>query len=340
MILGLIDEAITDGARLEPVCEVLGLTLRTVQRWKCQGVGDDRRAGPRTKPANALTDTEKANALDIANSAEFRDKSPKQFVPILADRGQFIASEATFYRLLRDANQIRHRERSREPSKRSRPTAYTATAPNQLWSWDITYLKSTVKGSFFYLYMVLDVWSRKIVGYEVHEEESSELGAWLLEMSCASEGVTRGSLVLHADNGSPMKGATMLAKLQDLGVATSFSRPSVSNDNPFSESVFRTAKYRPDYPSRPFASLNEARAWVASFVRWYNSEHRHSAINFVTPADRHAGRDAEILAARARIYTEAKARHPERWSGATRNCSPVLEVTLNPAPEKEVAFHD
>lgn len=152
MILGLIDEAITDGARLEPVCEVLGLTLRTVQRWKCQGVGDDRRAGPRTKPANALTDTEKANALDIANSAEFRDKSPKQFVPILADRGQFIASEATFYRLLRDANQIRHRERSREPSKRSRPTAYTATAPNQLWSWDITYLKSTVKGSFFYLY--------------------------------------------------------------------------------------------------------------------------------------------------------------------------------------------
>jgi transposase InsO family protein len=337
MILGLVDEAVAAGARLEPACEVLGLKPRTLQRWKRQGIGDDRRAGPLTKPANALNEAERAEVLEIANSREFRDKSPNQIVPILADRGEFVASESTFYRLLRENDQVQHRERSKQPAKRSRPTAYTATAPNQLWSWDITYLKSSVKGSFYYLYMVLDVWSRKIVGYEVHEEESSELAAWLLEASCGAEGITKGSLVLHSDNGSPMKGATMLAKLQDLGVAASFSRPSVSNDNPFSESTFRTAKYRPDYPSRPFACLAEARTWAASFVHWYNTEHRHSSINFVTPADRHEGRDAEILMARDEVYADAKRRHPERWSGATRNCSPIQKVTLNPAPQKEEA---
>jgi len=335
MILGLLDEAQSNGARLGRACEVLGLDLRTIQRWKGQGIGDDDRAGPLKKPANALSEGERKQILEIANTPEFRDKSPKQIVPTLADRGEYVASEATFYRVLREANQLHHRESSKTPTKRHRPDPCTATGPNQVWSWDITYLRSAVKGSFFYLYMVLDVWSRKIVGFEVHEEESSEFASLMIKATCCDEQVSPGSLLLHSDNGSPMKGATMLAKLQDLGVATSFSRPSVSNDNPFSESAFRTAKYRPDFPSRPFISLEEARAWVASFVRWYNTEHLHSSISFVTPDDRHAGCDVRLLANRERVYARARSRKPQRWSGKTRDWTRVHTVTLNPAPEQE-----
>lgn len=338
MILGLLDEAQASGARLAPACEVLEIDPRTPQRWKHSGIGDDRRAGPLSQPANALAEAEKAEILKIANTPEFRDKSPKQIVPLLADSDQYVASEATFYRVLRNANQVHHRASSKAPSKRHRPEAHTASGPNQVWSWDITYLRSMLRGSFFYLYMVLDIWSRKIVGFEVHEEENSDFAAWLLEASCGAEGALAGSLVLHSDNGSPMKGATMLAKLQQLGVAPSFSRPSVSNDNPFSESAFRTAKYRPDFPSKPFASLEEARTWATSFVRWYNTEHLHSSINFVTPDDRHAGRHVGILKARELVYAAAKQRHPERWAADTRDWSPVQTVSLNPEPTLEVTI--
>jgi len=184
---------------------------------------------------------------------------------------------------------------------------------------------------FYYLYLVVDVWSRKVVGRSVHEVESTELAAQLIERACADEG-TRPGLVLHSDNGAPMKGATMLAKLRDLGVLTSFSRPRVSNDNPFSESLFRTAKYRPEFPRGCFASLEAAREWVEWFVRWYNTEHRHSGIKFVTPEERHDGRDVEILRERKAVYQMARARHPERWTGSTRDWSPIEEVRLNPAP--------
>ena len=333
MMLGLLDEAVADGARLAPACEVIGLDPRTVQRWKLQGIGEDRRAGPMTKPRNALSPVEEAKVLDLANSPRYRDKSPKQIVPLLADEGVYLASESTMYRILRNENQVRHRAFSRHPEKRHRPEAHIATAPNQVWSWDITYLKSTVRGSFYYLYMVLDIWSRKIVGFEVHDVECTEFAARLLEKAFLAEGASKGALVLHSDNGSPMKGATMLAKLQELGVAMSFSRPSVSNDNPFSESAFRTAKYRPDYPVRPFASIAEARAWACSFVSWYNEQHLHSSIRFVTPSDRHEGHQASILEARAKVYARARRRHPERWRGAVRNWSPVPTVTLNPTPD-------
>jgi len=335
VILGLLDEAQVCGAGLARCCEVLGLDLRTIQRWKRQGIGDDGRAGPLEKPANALSTAERKQILDLAITPEFRDKSPKQIVPTLADRGEYYASEATMYRVLREADQLHHRAPSKAPAKRHRPEPCRATGPNQVWSWDITYLRTTVRGSFYYLYMVLDVWSRKIVGYEVHEEECSELAAWLLEVSCAAEQVEKDSLVLHSDNGSPMKAATMLAKLQDLGVATSFSRPRVSNDNPFSESAFRTAKYRPDFPTQPFESLERARAWAASFVRWYNTEHLHSSIRFVTPDDRHTGRDVELLEARERVYARARRQTPERWTGGTRDWTRVETVTLNPAPEQK-----
>jgi transposase InsO family protein len=336
VILGLLDEAVTAGARLAPACDVVGLDVRTAQRWKKHGVGVDRRAGPATKPKNALSSGERAKVLALVNSPAFRDKSPKQIVPLLADRGEYVASESTMYRILRSEKQLRHRSRSSAPQKRHRPTPHTATGPNQVWSWDITYLKSAVRGSIYYLYMTLDVWSRKIVGFDVHATECATHAARMMAAACEAEGVGRGALVLHSDNGGPMKGTTMLAKLQELGVAASFSRPSVSNDNPFSESAFRTAKYRPEYPVRPFESVESARAWARNFVRWYNEEHLHSSIRFVTPSDRHEGHETSILAARQHVYAAACERRPDRWSQEPRNWKPVREVTLNPAPVAEV----
>jgi transposase InsO family protein len=335
VILELIDEAVESGARRKAACEILGLDPTTVQRWRKRGAAGDRRAGPLTKPKSALSPVEVAKILEIANSSEYRDKSPKQIVPLLADQGIFIASERSFYRVLEEAGQLEHREPSKPPTRRHRPSELVADGPGQVWSWDITYLHSEVKGAFYYLYMVLDVWSRKIVGFEVHAEESAEHAAGLIDGTCAAEAISRGELSLHSDNGSPMKGATMLAKLQDLGVAASFSRPSVSNDNPYSEAAFRTVKYRPNYPKKPFASIEEARAWVQNFVDWYNDEHLHSSIRFVTPSSRHNGDDVEILKQRHHVYLAAQARHPERWSQKTRDWSRVDEVILNPAPTQE-----
>jgi len=332
MILGLVDEAVQAGARQSRACEELGVDTRTLQRWKRQGVGDDGRSGPKQSPSNKLSPKERARVLAIANTPEHRNLGPKQIVPRLADQGEYVASESTFYRILRDADQVRHREPSRPPAGRHRPDEYVASGPNQVWSWDITYLKSPVRGVFYYLYFVIDVWSRKIVGFTVEEEESAEHASAMIAAACAREGVQRDQLVLHSDNGGPMKGATLLATLQLLGVVTSFSRPRVSDDNPFSEALFRTTKYRPEYPRRPFASLEEARRWVAWFVGWYNTEHRHSAVRFVTPDERHSGRDLEILANRRAVYEAAKARHPERWTGGTRDWSRVEEVVLNPQP--------
>ena len=186
---------------------------------------------------------------------------------------------------------------------------------------------------FFYLYLVVDMYSRKIVGWSVEQTESMELSSALLQRACQQLGVDPKGIVLHSDNGGPMKGSTMLATLQRLGIVPSFSRPRVSDDNPYSEALFRTLKYRPEYPSRPFTSLEEARTWVAAFVTWYNTEHLHSAIRYVTPDDRHFGRDKQVLACRKQTYEQARRHHPERWSGPIRNWQPVGPVYLNPVTD-------
>jgi putative transposase len=330
MTLDVLDEAVVAGAAFDAACTSIGLSPRTVRRWRDAGVGDDRRAGPRTVPPHALTPAERARVLEVATSVEFRDMSPKQIVPRLADKGIYVASESTFYRVLHDAQLLVHREPSR-PRTHHKPNEYVATAPGQVWTWDITYLRGPVRGTFFYLYLVLDVFSRKIVAAEVHAEESAAIAAALVEWACEKEGVDPRALVLHADNGGPMKGSTMLATLQRLGVVASFSRPQVSDDNPYVEAVFRTLKFRPGYPRRPFASLEQARHWVEAFVRWYNQEHQHSAIRYVTPEDRHAGRDVELLVARHALYQRARRRAPRRWTRDTRNWTPIGAVVLNPA---------
>lgn len=330
MILALVDEAMAAGARQQRACDCLGVSCRMLQRWRHQpDGGEDRRRGPKRTPANKLSEVERARVLELANSPEYRDLSPKQIVPLLADKDVYVASESSFYRILRDADQLAHREPSR-PRRHHKPREYRARGPLEVWTWDITYLRSAVRGLYYYLYLVVDIWSRKIVGWRVEESELMDHSAELIQSLCNELGIDAAGLVLHADNGGPMKGSTMLATLERLGIVASFSRPRVSDDNPYSEALFRTLKYRPWYPSRPFETIEEARNWVASFVTWYNEEHLHSAIGYVTPQDRHDGRDEAILAKRQRVYELARQRHPERWRGTTRKWDRVEVVCLNP----------
>jgi transposase InsO family protein len=311
----------------------LNISLRTFQRWVQDGddavAADSRTTSTRPEPTNKLSDDERAQILAVANSEEFASLPPSQIVPTLADRGVFVASESSFYRVLKEASQQHHRGRAKKPSSRVL-TSHCATGPNQVWSWDITWMPAAVKGQFYYWYMVLDVFSRKIVGHEVHMAESAELASQLMRRANLAEGLAGRALVLHSDNGSAMKGSTMLATLDQLGVAPSFSRPRVSNDNAYAESLFRTCKYRPDYPNKPFGSLAEVRTWTQNFVRWYNQEHKHSGLKFVTPAQRHSGLDAVILARREDVYRAAKSRNPQRWSRDTRDWKLEDQVWLNP----------
>jgi transposase InsO family protein len=329
MIINLIDKAIESGARLKKAADIMGLSSRTIIRWRQQSGGQDQRNGPLTAPANKLSEQERQQIIDTSNSAPFRDLSPKQIVPKLADQGVYLASESTFYRVLKEHKMLTHRQASK-PAVANRPKEHVATRPCQVWSWDITYLQTSVKGLFFYLYMVVDVWSRKIIAAQVFAEESMNHSSMLLAHACTIHGVQPEELVLHSDNGGPMKGATMLATLHKLGIIPSFSRPSVSNDNPFSESLFRTMKYRPEYPSKPFESINQAQAWVDGFVFWYNTQHLHSSIRYVTPDDRHFGQEELILANRKKVYEKARSQNPNRWSKNIRNWNPVLRVWLNP----------
>jgi putative transposase len=326
-------EACIAGASQLKACVVLGISPRTLQRWQEDGqVKADSRgmSNAHSKPHNKLSLLEQQRILEIANSQEFSHLSPNQIVPILADQGQYVASESTFYRVLREANQVTHRGKAKPPA-RKRPLPLLATCPNQLWSWDITYLATTVRGIFFYLYLIMDVFSRKIVGWEVYQAESANQASRVFRKTYLREGIAGDDLVLHSDNGSPMKGATMLATLQRLGVMPSFSRPSVSDDNPYSEALFKTLKYHPGFPDKPFDSLEDARGWVKEFQHWYNEIHRHSALKFVTPGQRHRGDDIAILDQRHQLYQTARGSSPGRWSGTTRNWTPVETVYLNPA---------
>jgi putative transposase len=336
MIINLIDMAVESGARLKKAAAIMGISARTIIRWRQQSGGQDQRKGPLTAPANKLSEKERQQVLDISNSTPFRDLSPKQIVPKLADQGVYLASESTFYRVLKEHKMLAHRQASK-PAVCRRPKQHVATGPCQVWSWDITYLKTSVKGLFFYLYMIVDVWSRKIIAAQVFAEESMDHSAMLLAHACMIHGVQPEELVLHSDNGGPMKGATMLATLHKLGVIPSFSRPSVSNDNPYSESLFRTMKYRPEYPSKPFESIDQAQSWVDGFTFWYNTRHLHSSIRFVTPDDRHYGREEHILNNRRKVYEKARSRNPNRWLKQIRNWNPVYRVCLNPEKKDEVS---
>jgi putative transposase len=273
---------------------------------------------------------EEAQIVSVLSSAGYAHLSPKQLVPQLADEGLYLASESTIYRLQRRLG-LRPRARTTSRTDITRAsTLHRASKPNQVWSWDITWLPTVVRGMYLHLYLVMDVWSRKIVGWRIAARDSAEIASALITQACREGNVDPRGLVLHADNGKPMRASTMIATLQWLGVIPSFSRPHVSDDNPYSEALFRTLKHTPAYPRTPFADLASAERWVARFVAWYNFQHRHSAIRYVTPHERHCGQETAILERRHALYQRARSANPERWSGQTRNWVPVGLVVLHP----------
>jgi len=333
-----------NGARLSYACDIVGIDERTLQRWKAQdglNAGDGRPRALRPTPSHALSAAERGALLVVANEPRFAAVPPARIVPMLADEGVYLASESSFARVLRAHGQSRHRGRAKAPKAGRPPTTHIATAPRQVWCWDMTYLPTTVLGRWCYLYLILDLYSRKIVGWDVQARDHADHAAHLVRRTALTEGIAAltAKPVLHGDNGATLKATTVLAMLEWLGVKPSYSRPRVSDDNPYSESLFRTAKYRPEFPAKGLVDLDAARAWTSDFVRWYNHEHRHSGIRYVTPEQRHSGDDHDILAARHALYTAARARKPARWSGVTRNWSPILVVTLNPERDDIIKTH-
>ena len=322
-----------NGARQYKACEILKITTRSLQRWKDSNtpVEDQRPVVIKSAPHNKLTKEETALILQTVNEPSFASLPPSQIVPALADQGVYIASESSFYRVMRRVGEQNYRGRALRPSGKPK-ASHCATAPNQVWSWDITYLSGPMAGLYYFLYLIIDIFSRDLVGWEVWEEESAENASKLIRKAVMSQGIlaTQKPLVLHSDNGSPMKGSTMLATLYELGVTPSRSRPHVSNDNPYSESVFKTCKYRPEYPTKGFVSMNAAREWVLQFVRWYRHAHHHSSIKYVTPNQLHTGKADKILQNRHQVYESARAKNPLRWSGKTRDWTLPVVVWLNP----------
>jgi putative transposase len=334
-----IQEAVVSGARRFMACELLGISIRTLQRWMPRGAeqmqSDLRPLASRPKPSNALSTQEQEQIIAVCNQPEYAALPVSQIVPKLADKGVYIASESTMYRVLKDHDQLAHRRRSKVPCPKVPPT-HLATGPKQLWAWDISYLPTRVKGIYYYLYLIEDLFSRCIVMADIHEAESAQLASELVEKAILKECCSLQRPILHSDNGSPMKAALFLNKLNDLGVKPSRSRPSVSDDNAYIESLFKTLKYCPQYPKGGFHSLEQARQWLQEFIHWYNHEHQHSRIRFVTPIQRHLGQDQDILKARQELYLKAKLKHPERWAKNTRNWAFIDSVVLNPVSQSQL----
>ena len=293
-----------------PLCRVLGETSSTYYRSIKPPQEKVAAKGKRTPPPRALGEEERNAVLEIMNSDRFCDMAPGEIYATLLDEGIYYCSERTMYRIL-DAARENHLRRQSTPRKYAKPELL-ATGPNQLWSWDITKLKSARKWTYYYLYQIIDVYSRYTVGWMVSYRESAELAEALIAETCRKQGIARDQLTIHADRGSSMRSKTVAELLADLGVSKTHSRPHVSNDNPYSEAAFKTLKYRPAFPDR-FVSIEEARAFCREFFDWYNNEHRHSGIAMLTPESVHYGTYKQILEERHRLLEQAYRDHPERF---------------------------
>lgn len=325
----LIEEAHSSGARYFKACQVLKISVKTFQRWRSDGKAtlDKRKGAIRSKPSFALSESEEQEILDICHKKEFATLAPAQIVPKLADRGIYLASESTFYRVLKKHKENIRRGRSKRPVKRQAPQL-VASAPNHIWATDITWLPGPVVGMFFYLYAIIDIYSRKIVGFEVYEVESSENLKTVLSKAISKlKGIK--PQIFHSDNGSPMKGQSLMEFLYFLNISKTFSRPRVKNDNAHIESFFKTLKYFPAYPYSGLKDITEARIWVSEFMTVYNDIHLHSGINYVTPSQKYEQLDIEILKNRQLTYSKAMNDNPQRWSmRKTRDFTPTGSTTV------------
>lgn len=291
---------------------ILELDRRTIQNWRRHGCRDRRKGSQRFVP-HRLTEDEEQRVLTLAFSPEFAGSTPEQIVATIAARGVYIASARTFYRLLAKHKALAHRRESRKPRKPVRPVYRDVTASNQVWSWDITWLKTEVAGIFLYAYTIIDVYDRSIVGWIIETTESEEHATQLFRRTIRNTGVC--PVIVHADNGNPMREMTLAVFLDALQVTRSYSRPRYSNDNAHIESWHKTLKYTVGYPSK-FTSINHARVWYADFVHWYNTRHQHSGIGYVTPQKMRSGEAWQIFEARNKTLEEARKLNPTRWRQA------------------------
>lgn len=324
--MSLIAEASAE-LGVAPLCEALGVSRASF--YRSQVPQPEKAPRPRTSPPRTLSAEERGAVLDVLHEERFVDLAPAEVYNTLLDEGVYHCSTSTMYRILAENHEIRERrDQLRHP-------AYTAPellaeAPNQVWSWDITKLRGPEKWSYFYLYVILDIFSRYIVGWMVAPCERADLAEALIATTCERQEIARGQLTLHADRGSAMTSKLVAHLLADLGVTKTHSRPHVSDDNPYSESNFKTLKYRSTFPDR-FGSIEDARAHIAAFVTWYNQEHHHSGVAWLTPEDVHFGRAAEVLEARQAVLRQAAAKHPERFvHGPPRAAEPPAAAWINP----------
>lgn len=327
LVVSAVADAVHSGARRKAACEMIGITCRTLQNWEKNGLKDNRKGAEKNIPQK-LTEKERTKILAICNSMRFKDMNPHEIVATLAQEGVYIASESTFYRVLKKEKLLNERSNSKKRKKAEKPPELVATGPNQVWCWDITWLPLNIKGLFLYAYVIIDIFDRSIVGWEVHDREDVELARGLfsrLSLKWNLKGVH-----LHSDNGHPMKGLSLLGLLYFLGVGYSFSRPRVSNDNPFIESFFKTVKYTAGYPGN-FRNIEHAREWTAGFVHWYNYEHLHSGLGYVTPMQKRTGADVALFEQRNQTIEEARRLNPQRWgSRPARVWEKENIIILNP----------
>ena len=317
---------------VQAACTALGIPRSRLYRMR-QVEHESRSAKQRPSPARALSEEERSQVREVLNSEEFQDQAPREIYATLLDGERYLCHWRTMYRILETHDEVRERRNQLQHPTYTKPELL-ATGPNQLWSWDITKLLGATKWTYYYLYVILDVFSRYVVGWMIVERESAELAEQLIAETCAKQGIEPGQLTIHADRGSAMISKTVAQLLSDLGVIKTHSRPHVSNDNPFSEAQFKTTKYRPDFPER-FGSLVDARFWGQGFFDWYNNDHHHTSLALLTPADVHSGRAEEKLLQRQVVLLQAYAAHPERFvKGAPVVPAPPKEVWINP-PEMD-----
>lgn len=330
----LILEANRNGARIWKACEVLEISVSTFERYRSGKINDNRKGASKKVPRK-LTEEEQNKIVTICCSEEYKDSNPYEIHANLLDKSIYVASISSFYRVLRKNELINHRGKTKPGQRHNKPPQRKATGPNQVWCWDITWITTNIRGLFFFAYVIIDIWDRSIVKWNIHDREDDALAKELFQSALRDNNYP--DVFIHSDNGNPMKGVSLMALFYELGICNSYSRPRVSNDNPFIESWFKTLKYNVSYPDK-FSSLQDARIWFSNFVDFYNTAHSHSGINFITPQELRQGKYKAISDNRNNTMLEARKKNPLRWSNNTKQLPVEHVVYLNASVDTRVSI--
>lgn len=328
----LIKEANHNGARLVKACEALEISVSTFERWR-NGKTKDTRKGAVKVVTRKLSPEERQRIIAISCSDGYKDDNPYKIVASLLSQGIYIASESSFYRVLREEGLIKHRGNTRPGKRHTKPPELVATGPNQVWTWDITWLRTDIHGIFYFAYTIIDIWDRSIVKWAIHDKEDDEYARELFQAAFEQNGYP--NVFVHSDNGNPMKGMSLMALFYDLGISNSYSRPRVSDDNPFIESWFKTLKTHVSNPGM-FKTITEARTWFADFVHSYNGTHMHSGLHYITPLQVRNGEYSTIIRKRNTAMQEAYEKNPIRWSNGVKQLPERHIVYLNPTADTRI----